>query len=129
MTQPNTDLEQTVRSYLEAFQAQDVERCLGFFADEATVKFLQRTYQGAENLEAWHRERFDANLRVLKIEGVNPTPEGVDVDIIATSKVLQSWGMPELGSRVRFVFADDRISELTFQMSRSGGGNYIWARK
>lgn len=124
-----TGIEGTVGQYMEAFETRDATRCVSFFSDDAVVKFLNNTFRGRQGLETWHRERFNADLRILQVNRVQPTTAGLDVDVVVTSKVLKAWGMPHLGGRVKFAFEDDKIISVAFQMLSAGGKNYIWARK
>jgi ketosteroid isomerase-like protein len=36
---PQTDLKTLAQAYLDAFHARDMDRCLDFFTDDATVDF------------------------------------------------------------------------------------------
>ena len=122
-------LEAFVRRYLEAFEARDPARCLEFFADDGAVRFIHRTFRGPGGIESWHRDRFSADLRVLQVDRIAATEKGAEADIVTTSRVLKSWGMPKLGARVKFALDGEKIRELSFQVLSAGGENYVWARK
>jgi hypothetical protein len=122
------DLEAITRDYLAAFQARDVEKCLGFFAEDGSVDFQDVEYAGRQALEDWHKERFQANLKIDKIENIKVKGDKVTVDAVVSSDRLSAWKIRSLKSRIEANFSGDKIHEakLTaritnmFNMIRAG---------
>lgn len=122
------DLESLTRDYLAAFEERDVEKCLGFFAEDASVDFQNVEYQGRDALREWHQERFQANLRLNKIENIRIKGNTVVVDAVASSDRLKAWKINSLKSRIEAKFEDDKIQEAKlsaritnmFSMIRAG---------
>ena len=122
------DLEAITRGYLAAFEERDVEKCLSFFAEDASVDFQNVEYQGRDALREWHEERFQANLRLNKIENVRIKGTTVTVDAVASSDRLAAWKINSLKSRIEAKFEGDKIQEAKlsaritnmFSMIRAG---------
>jgi hypothetical protein len=122
------DLEAITRDYLAAFQARDVEKCLGFFAEDGSVDFQDVEYAGRHALEDWHKERFQANLKIDKIENIKVKGDKVTVDAVVSSDRLSAWKIKSLKGRIEANFSGDKIQEakLTaritnmFNMIRAG---------
>jgi len=110
----DVDPATTIRAYLEAFGARDVSRCVDFFAGDARVKFMAAEYEGREAIEEWHRDRFDADLQVLKVDAIRAKGNQILVDAVVTSKKLRTWRIKSLSGRVTFLFDQGRIKETTF---------------
>jgi hypothetical protein len=108
------DLEAVARAYLEAFAGRDLERCVDFYADDATIDFKISTFRGRRGIEAWHRDRFAANLRVERLESLRASAEEVVVDVVAASDRLAAWKIPELSARITLSFDGGRISLARF---------------
>ena len=85
------DLPPAIQDYLRAFEARDVDRCASCYADDAVVQFQFSRYRGRDSIDAWHRERFAANLRVLRVEDVVADEEEVTVDAVVASDRLAQW--------------------------------------
>jgi|SRR5277367_1803809 len=122
------DLEAITREYLSAFDARDVDKCVGFFAEDGVVDFQDVEYEGRQALAEWHQERFAANLRLNKIENVRTKGETVIVDAVASSDRLKAWKINSLKSRIEAKFTGDKIqhAKLTarvtsmFSLMRAG---------
>jgi ketosteroid isomerase-like protein len=73
---PQTDLKTLAQAYLDAFHARDLDRCLEFYADDATVDFNKTVYSGRQGITEWHKDRFAADLRLIKMNSmtVEATP-------------------------------------------------------
>lgn len=117
------DLEALTKDYLAAFNERDLEKCLAFFTEDATVDFQDVEYQGRAALKDWHEERFQANLKLNKLESVRVKGTTVIVDLVASSDRLAAWKINSLKSRIEAKFEDDKISEakLTARMSSMFG--------
>lgn len=122
------DLEALTREYLAAFDARDLEKCLTFFDDGATIDFQNVEYEGRESIAEWHQERFQANLRLNKIDNVRVKGNTVTVDAVASSDRLAAWKISSLKSRIEAKFEDGKIREVkltaritsVFSMIRAG---------
>ena len=113
-TQPAADLKAVTNSYLEAFDARDLERCLSFFLDAASIDFQLGVFKGREAIENWHRDRFAANLRLTKIEAITVRGATVIIDGVATSDRLAAWKLSSIKGRVTLKFTGDKIAEAKF---------------
>ncbi len=105
-------LEEITKDYLAAFNARDLEKCLSFYADDATVDFQDVVYEGLDSLREWHQERFQANLKLDKIENVRVKGKTVTVDAVASSDRLSAWKISSLKSRIEAKFEDEKIQEV-----------------
>lgn len=105
------DLESITRDYLAAFDARDIEKCLTFFADDASIDFQNVEYEGLESIREWHQERFNANLRLSKIENVRIKGNAVTIDAVASSDRLKAWKISSLKSRIEAKFEGEKIQE------------------
>jgi hypothetical protein len=111
------DLEAITRDYLAAFEARDLEKCLAFFADDATIDFQNVEYEGRDSIKEWHEERFSANLRLTKIDNVRLKGNTVIVDAVASSDRLAAWKINALKSKIEAKFAGDKIQEVKLKAS------------
>jgi ketosteroid isomerase-like protein len=115
------DPESRARAYLEAFEARDMERCLDFFAEDAVIAFQSGVYRGRTQIEEWHRDRFSADLRLLRLNGIAVRGDTVVVDGVATSKRLRAWRIDSVHGAITIVFGGEQIKEATFGV-RMGSG-------
>jgi hypothetical protein len=103
-----------VRAYLAAFEARDLAACVSFYADDATIGFQLSTFRGRGDVEEWHRRRFAAEARVLRVERVACEEGRAVVDAVATSRKLRAWKIADLRGRVELEFADGKIARAQF---------------
>jgi hypothetical protein len=103
------DLKALAQAYLDAFDAQDLERCLGFFNDNATIDFNMTNYSGRQAITDWHKDRFAANLKLVRLNKITVNGDTVVVDAVATSKRLAAWKVKAISGRVTIRFADGKI--------------------
>jgi ketosteroid isomerase-like protein len=111
---PAEDLQEMVRAYLEAFERRDLPRCLEFFADDAAITFALSVYRGKQAIEEWHKDRFSADLRVVRVERIRSHNGAVVVDAVATSKVARAWRFASVSGTVTLVFDGSKIKEAKF---------------
>jgi hypothetical protein len=109
--------EIVVRSYLEAFGARDMQRCLEFFADEATVSFHVSTFKGRQQIEQWHKDRFEADLRLLHLENVSIDGGSVTIEGVITSKRLRAWLINEMSGALTVRVENGKIQSAKFNAS------------
>jgi ketosteroid isomerase-like protein len=106
---PETDLKTLAQSYLDAFHAHDMDRCLDFFADDATVDFNKTMYSGKQGITDWHKDRFEADLKMVKMNSITVKDDTVVVDGAVTSKRLAAWRLKSLSGRVTMKFENGKI--------------------
>lgn len=113
------DLKALAQAYLDAFDAQDLERCLGFFSDDASIDFNKTVYNGRQGVTDWHKDRFAANLKLVRLNSISVNGDTVVVDAVASSKRLAAWKVKSISGRVTMRFADGKIKsgKLTARMS------------
>ncbi|HTQ57208.1 MAG TPA: nuclear transport factor 2 family protein [Bryobacteraceae bacterium] len=104
-----TDLKTLAQSYLDAFHAHDMDRCLSFFADDATVDFNKTIYAGRQGITDWHKDRFEADLKMVKMNAMTVKDDTVTVDGAVTSKRLAAWRLKSLSGRVTMKFENGKI--------------------
>lgn len=109
-----TELQGVVQAYLQAFAQRDLSRCLDFFAEDATLDFASGVYQGKQAIEGWHKDRFAADVRVLRIDDIRTQGDTVVVDAIATSKRVRVWFVESVAGRVTLVFRQGKITDAKF---------------
>ncbi len=113
-TAASSGLEPIVRSYLEAWDQQDLDRCLEFFAPDASVHFMSGTYEGRDEIAQWHRDRFAAGLQVLRIDELSVDGNTVNVEGVIASNRLRAWGIDSLSGTMTTSFDRDRIKHVKF---------------
>ena len=106
---PQTDLKTLAQAYLDAFHARDLERCLEFYADDATVDFNKTVYSGRQGITEWHKDRFEADLRLIKMNSMTVDGDTVTVDGAVASKRLAAWRLKALSGRVTMRFENGKI--------------------
>jgi len=108
---PQTDLKTLAQAYLDAFHARDLDRCLEFYADDATVDFNKTVYSGRQGITEWHKDRFAADLRLIKMNSMTVDGDTVTVDGAVASKRLAAWRLKALSGRVTMRFEDGKIKQ------------------
>ncbi len=113
------DLKALAQAYLEAFDAQDLERCMTFFSDDASIDFNKTVYNGRQAVTDWHKDRFAANLKLTRLNSITVKGDTVVVDAVASSKRLAAWKLKSISGRVTMRFADGKIisGKLAARMS------------
>ena len=104
-----TDLKALTQAYLDAFHARDLERCLEFFTDDAVIDFNQTMYSGRQAITEWHKDRFEADLRLVKMNSMTADGDVVIVDGAVASKRLAAWRVKAVAGRVTMRFVDGKI--------------------
>ena len=104
-----TDLKTLAQAYMDAFHARDMDRCLEFFADDATVDFNKTMYNGKQGITDWHKDRFEADLKMIKMSSITVKDDTVTVDGAVTSKRLAAWRLKSLSGRVTMKFENGKI--------------------
>jgi ketosteroid isomerase-like protein len=108
------DLETQARAYLKAFDARDIDRCMTFYDDDASLSFAQSDYKGKSQIEEWHKARFAADLRVLQLENLTVDGNTVVVAAVVTSGRLKAWKLNTVRGTVTTLFKGSKIKDLKF---------------
>lgn len=111
-----TDLEGITRGYLAAFEARDMPGCMSYYADDATLNWAVGVYKGKQAIEEWHEDRFAADLKITRLDGINVQANTVVVDVVATSKRLSAWRLHSLSGRITFEFENGKIKDTKFSV-------------
>src|SRR5579863_3792876 len=106
---PQTDLKALAQGYLDAFHARDLDRCLDFFRDDASIDFNKTLYTGRKAITDWHKDRFEADLKLIKTNSITADGDTVVVEGAVTSKRLAAWRVKALSGRVTMRFVDGKI--------------------
>jgi uncharacterized protein (TIGR02246 family) len=115
-----------VEEYREAFEAKDAARCAGFFAEDATLKFIFGTFKGRKAIEDWHQERFSAEVKLLRVETVSVEGDQVSLNAAVTSRKLRRFRMNEVKGTVVFHLRDGLFSEAHFSPRRGVASHLDW---
>lgn len=110
------DLEAQTRAYLEAFEARDMARCMSFYADDASLSYVQSVFRGKEQIEEWHKARFAADLRIVRLEKLTVEGNTVILAAVVTSKRLKAWRLDSIRGTVTTLFEGSKIKDLKFGM-------------
>lgn len=108
-TATEADLKALAEAYLDAFHKRDLDRCVDFFTDDATIDFNMTAYKGRQAIVDWHKDRFEADLKMLRLNNISVKGDTVTVDGVATSKRLVAWKAKSIAGRVTMRFADGKI--------------------
>lgn len=104
-----TDLKTLAESYLEAFHARDMDRCLAFFTEDSAIDFNMTMYKGLKSIAEWHKDRFAADLKMIKKNTITVDGDSVTIDGAISSKRLSAWRVKALSGRVVIVFENGKI--------------------
>jgi ketosteroid isomerase-like protein len=118
METPETavDLETQARAYLKAFESRDIDQCMAFYDDNASLSFVQSDYKGKDQIQEWHKARFAADLRVLRVEKLTVEGNTVVLAAVVTSKRLKAWKLNTVRGTVTTLFEGSKIKDLKFGM-------------
>jgi hypothetical protein len=118
-TEQNVTLDQGesaafVQSYFDAFAAHNLAACVDAYRDDATLHFVAGVYNGKSAIEEWHRERFAAELKILRIDAITSDRDAVTVDLVVASKRLQFFRLSSLAGRGVLRLDGGKIKEARF---------------
>jgi hypothetical protein len=114
MVTEETTTRQLIDIYLKAFERGELEQCMDCFHPDATLEWLMGEYRGQESIEEWHKDRFAAGLKILRVDGMNITGDVATVRVTVTSKRLTAWRMPSLAGIVTVTFQGAKIHTTKF---------------
>lgn len=109
-----TDLQAVVRTYLQAFEERDLSKCVDFYADDATIHFHVGIFRGRQAIEEWHEERFAADLRVVRVNGITVQDDTAILEAVVTSNRLRAWKINRLAGKATFLFGQGKVQEVRF---------------
>ena len=110
----NQNAQDLIHNYLNAFERGDLEQCLDCFDNEATVEWMMGEYTGRSSIEEWHKDRFAAGLKILRVDGTGVNGDVVTVRLTVASKRLAAWRMPSLGGVVTATVHNGKIHRTKF---------------
>ncbi|HEY63323.1 MAG TPA: nuclear transport factor 2 family protein [Caldilineae bacterium] len=116
-TAQQSDLASLLQEYLAAVEARDLDRCLDFYTDDAIIHFAMGVYKGRQAITDWHRERFNADLRVLQLDRVSSQGDELTCELVITSKRLKAWRINTLRGKGTFRFENGKIKEARFSLA------------
>jgi hypothetical protein len=108
--------EATVRAYLEALGAHDLDRCMGFFSSDAVIEMMNAKHVGSDEIAEWHRQRFEADLKFEKIQAVKVKGDMVVVDAAISTKRLKFYRLNSIAGRATVRVRDGLITESKLAM-------------
>lgn len=112
----NSEIEAMIREYFDAMENRDLDKCVGFYQEDATIKFQTGIFQGRQAIVDWHKDRFKADLRILGIDKIRAEKDNVRVDGVVTSKRLKAWKIKKISGKVNFTFENGKIKRSEFGM-------------
>jgi hypothetical protein len=123
MVTADTDKRTAVEGYIKSFEERDVGSCLSFFTEDAVIHFGPATFglgrfRGTAQIEKWHRERFTAGGRVVKVEEIKVDGDQVRVKAVFTSPRLKAVRLDDFRGTGTFLFEGARFKELKLGLER-----------
>src|SRR6266567_2502922 len=94
------DLKALTQAYLDAFHARNLDRCLELFTDDPVIDFNKTMYNGRKAVTDWHKDRFEADLKLVKTNSITEEGDTVVVDGAVASKRLAAWRVKAVSGRV-----------------------------
>jgi ketosteroid isomerase-like protein len=116
-SQQPVNLEAIITAYLEAVDQRDLARCVAFYAADATISFMSNTFEGQAAIESWHVDRFNADMRLVRIHKIRAKGDSVTVEGSVASKPIKVWKLDSLRGKVTFKLRDDKIVESKFGLA------------
>lgn len=107
----DTGPQAVVEAYLEAFRERDLSRCLDFYADDAEIHFMDGVFKGKQAIEEWHRDRFAAELELVKVGKLRTEGGRVTSDVTVTSTRLRAWKIDKLAGKATVLVEQGKIKE------------------
>ncbi len=114
------DSKQLIEDYIASFAHEDPAQCADFYADDAELHFMTGVYSGKQMIADWHRERFEAELRVLEVKKMAERGDQVSCELLIESRRLKAWRINTLRGKATFHIRDGKIGEVHFGLA---GGN------
>lgn len=110
------DLTTCLETYLQMLDARNLDACVAAYTDDAVIHFAMGVYTGKDSITEWHRDRFEAELRVLSHERMVVKAQQVRIEMMITSKRIKAWRINTLRTKGVFSFVGAKIKEVRFSM-------------
>lgn len=120
MPTATADVKPLVLDYLKAFDSRDMARCLSFCNEDATFHFMWRSFRGLKGIEKWHRDRFAADLRVVRVMDISVEGNTVTVDVVVTSNRLKARNVKQVGGRIALRLERGALTDVKFSLRKGG---------
>jgi len=115
-----------VEAYRQAFERRDVDGCVAFFAEDATLRFLFASYEARAAIREWHEDRFAADVKLLRIDGVTVQGDTVVAQVVVTSRRLRFFRMDEVKGTVTFRVAEGRFKDAVLSARKGMPSHLDW---
>ncbi len=106
-------VEALARQYLAHFEAHEIGPCMEFFTEDSTVEFMGQ-FRGLKDIEEWHKARFAAGLKMVRLDRVTASGNEVVLEGAATSARLRAWRIKSVNGKVTARFDGNKIKTLSF---------------
>ena len=116
MQATQTNAQDVVQAYIDAFGARDLARCVGIFDEQAVIEYGPASYRGSQMLEQWHQERFTHNMTVVNIKDISCSGDTVTVEGTITSNRLKAWRVGTLSGKAKFLVRDGKIASVSLSL-------------
>ena len=111
------ELQAVLEGYMKAFEERELAQCVDCFAEDAVLHFGRAAlglgrFQGKAEIEEWHKNRFAADARIIKVEDIEVKDNKVYVRCAVTSSRLQAYMINNIRGSGTFTFEQGKIKEL-----------------
>jgi hypothetical protein len=107
-------LKQRVEEFIAAFEARDLEKCIGFFTEDGCVHFLGDDISGRDALRSWLQERFDVNLTIVKLRGIDVQENKAILKGELDSDRIRAWPASGVSGIMTIEFEGDLFKDFSF---------------
>jgi hypothetical protein len=123
---PMHDLKAMLEAYRRAFDSKDATACAGFFAEDASLRFLSGSYSGRPAIEEWHKDRFAADVSVVHLDEVIVEGDTVVAHAVASSRRLRLFRINQLKGTATFRVAQGQFVEASFSPRKGVLSHLDW---
>ncbi|MFN0101063.1 MAG: nuclear transport factor 2 family protein [Bryobacteraceae bacterium] len=113
--------ENLLRRYLACLNNKDLAGCMACFADGSLIRIRDKEHAGLKAIEAWHTERFGANLRALEPENYRLSDGEASIDFQLTSDRLAGRRLEKLPATLIAAVEGTQFSQAQIKI-RLGAG-------
>lgn len=125
-TTDETALRAMVEGYRHAFEQRDLAGCVGYFAEDAVIRFLFGSYQGRRAIEDWHKDRFAADVQILRVESTSVEEGKVGIQAVVTSRRLKQFRIGEVKGTLTFRIEEGRFKEAVLAPRKGVPSHLDW---
>ncbi len=112
MTNTATDLPASIRDYLTAHRARDLDAAMAHYTDDASVTDEGRTFRGPDEIRTWLATAASEYTYTVEVTGVRRID---DRHYVVTHHLEGNFPGGVADLQFRFTLAGDRISELIIE--------------